>query len=224
MFTEKGDVLENQMMAVFDFDHTIIDGNAGKGYIKYQLNKSMVRKIITILFIPLIQLLSFFKLTRLIGRSIPVYISTFGLSESKIQESADRFSSMITLFKDAIAAIEHHQNSGSKVLVITASPELIVNLVLKKNIQNFNKIVVIASKAERWFGGYVIKRFCKGENKVKMAMEQNVADNWGVGYSDDHADIPILERCRKRFLINPNQQTIQIIDTVFSDYQILEWT
>jgi len=212
------------MIAVFDFDHTIINGNAGKEYVKYQLNNSIVRKIITILCSPVVWLLSLFPLTRPLGRSIPVYISTVGLSESDIQESAVRFSSMLTLFEDAVAAIEHHQNTGSKILVITASPEVIVNLVLQKNVQNFNDIVVIASTAKRWFGGYVIQQFCKGENKVKMAMEQDIADNWGAGYSDDHADIPFLSRCRKKYLINPNPQTIRIIDTVFSDYQVLEWT
>ncbi len=215
--------MNKQAIVVFDFDHTIIDGNAGKGYINAQLDENFIRKIITVLLAPLIRLLSHYRLTQVIGKSIPVYIATVGFSESKLQDAADRFSKKLRLFKDAVAEIERQQKKGRKILIISASPEVLIKLVIEKNKQDIDGIIVIASQVKKFFGGYIINQFCKGENKIKMAKAKNVADNWVSCYSDDYTDIPMFKRCKKRYIINPNSKTIRKISELFSDYQVLKW-
>ncbi len=212
-----------QSVAVFDFDYTILNGNAGNTFLKCLLNKKPIRKIVTITIIPIMRLLSQFHATQAVGRSIPTWIATSGFSESELLKTVEDFPKIVKLFTDAVSEIQKYQQKGIQILIISASPEIIVNSILDRYLKNRDGITIIASQTKKVFGGYIISKFCKGKNKVKMAEAAGMADNWEFGYSDDHTDIPILACCRKRFIVNPKKSTIRKIDATFSDYKILNW-
>ncbi len=216
-------VKSTQSIAVFDFDYTILNGNAGNTFLNRLLNEKPVRKIVTITIIPIMRLLLRFHATQAVGRSIPTWIATAGFPESELQKAVEDFPEIVKLFKDAVSEIQKHQQKGIRILIISASPEIIVKSILDRYIKDKDGITIIASQTKKVFGGYIISQFCRGKNKIKMAEAAGMADNWEFGYSDDHTDIPILACCKKRYIVNPNQNTIQKIDATFSDYKILNW-
>mgnify|MGYP004399497005 FL=1 len=49
----------------------------------------------------------------------------------------------------------------------------------------------------------LINQHCYKSNKIKMASSAGMdKDKWLIGYSDSMADIPMLERCVDKVLIN----------------------
>jgi hypothetical protein len=57
-----------------------------------------------------------------------------------------------------------------------------------------------------------------------MAREKQLADNWDAGYSDDHTDIPLLLRCKKRFIVNPEPASlVKLRNALNGEFKILNW-
>ena len=211
-------------VVVFDFDDTILDGNAGNLFIKNQLQKSTIRKTITICLLPLIKLFMKFYYTQTLGRSIPTWISTVGTPEAKINLAIEEFPSTIKLFREAIEEIKRYQKENARILIISGSVEILVVSILDRFIPDQTGITVIASQTSKFLGGYRIRQFCRGKNKITMAKEKQLADNWEVGYSDDYTDIPLLLRCKKRFLVNPDAVSLDKLQNALKgEFKILTW-
>lgn len=214
----------NNSVVVFDFDDTILNGNAGNLFIKSRLQKSTIRKTITICLLPFIKLFMKFYYTQTLARSIPTWIATVGTPEDKLNRAVEEFPSTIKLFAEAIKEIKKHQKENARILIISGSVEILVVSILDRFIPDQTGITVIASQTSKLLGGHIISRFCRGKNKIAMAKEKQMADNWEAGYSDDHADIPLLLRCKKRFLVNPDAVALdKLQDALKGEFKILNW-
>ena len=212
-------------VVVFDFDDTILDGNAGNQFIKSRLEKSIIRKAVTICLLPLIKLLLKFYPTQTLARSIATWIATVGTSEAELNQAVEEFPSTINLFREAIEEIKKYQKKNARILIISGSVEVLVVSILNRFIPDQAGITVIASQTSKFLGGHIIRRFCRGKNKITMAREKQLADNWDAGYSDDHTDIPLLLRCKRRFLVNPEPASLdKLRNALNGEFKILNWS
>jgi len=214
----------NSSVVVFDFDDTILNGNAGNQFIKSRLEKSAARNTAAVCLLPLIKLLLKFYPTQTLARSIPTWIATVGISEAELNQAIEEFPSTIKLFGEAIEEIKRYQKESARILIISGSVEILVISILDRFIPDQTGITVIASQTSKLLGGHIIRRFCRGKNKIAMAREKQLADNWDAGYSDDHTDIPLLLRCKKRFIVNPEPASLDKLNSALKgDFKVLTW-
>ncbi len=67
---------------------------------------------------------------------------------------------------------------------------------------------IVGSELKIKFGALLLAKHCYGENKLKMAQASGLQPRcWIAGYSDSKADIPMLQKCFHKILVNvPNNK------------------
>jgi phosphatidylglycerophosphatase C len=201
-------------IAVFDFDHTLISVDSGTVFVSDLILRSKARTALAALAAPVAFPLLAPPRTRILGISIFLWIGTFGIGRSHFEalcsEFADAFptrSPRGCIFGKTVEALRAHVRDGHRVIVVSGSLELLVRLMMKRLFDE--DVEVIGSSVRTFFGGLVGRRHCIGKTKVEMLLEAGLPDEqWGFGYTDSALDIPLLRRCRRRFLVNPSERTI----------------
>ncbi len=218
------------IIAVFDFDKTIISCDSGYEFIRAALLKTSIRKFFFFFTLPISIFLVAFPKTRIFGISIFFWIATAGAGRSELNSMFKEFSDTFfispsnrPIYKQALVEIKKHQDMGHTILIISGSPEKLVKFITDKVIPS--KVNVIGSQEMFFLGGMILRRYCLEENKIKMAEHRGFLNyNWKYGYSDSHYDIPILARCSDRYLINPTRTTIHKVNRALGKtYKVLTW-
>ena len=78
------------MLAVFDLDGTLLDGDSTGLWLWERLRRSPLRALLTLAVAPLAAPLVAIPRTRRAGASILLWIATFGLCEKGLSASLDR--------------------------------------------------------------------------------------------------------------------------------------
>lgn len=127
------------------------------------------------------------------------------------------------VYEQAIESIEEHKRAGRKILVISASPDVMVDHLVKFIFSD--DIPVIGSELKRFFGGMIYASYCKREKKVAAAKAHGwPANNWQYGYTDCASDIPMLAECEFKYFINPEAKTLKKAKEAFgSGFSVLSW-
>ncbi|MGV7223449.1 MAG: haloacid dehalogenase-like hydrolase [Nitrospinales bacterium] len=219
-------------IAIFDFDKTIISCDSAFYFIKSFIRNSPARILPTILLAPIGFILFYLGINKQACLSLLLWIGTVGLTNDEFSKRLETFTVSILdrpvrakIFPEAIRKIEKYLASGYSVLIISASPQILVNKLISINFPNGLKIDIVGSEIKRFFGGFVYSNYCYHEIKVKMALKSGY-DNfvWKSGYSDSSSDIPLLHRCQYRYLVNPDNKTIETFNKHFGKkYSILHW-
>lgn len=214
---------ESNTIVIFDFDHTLIPVDSGTEFVKDLILRSKARTALAALAAPLAFPLLGPPRTRILGISIFLWIGTFGSRRSEFEalsrEFADSFPTRDPrgcTFGKTVEALRAHVRDGHRVIVVSGSLELLVRLMMKRLFEE--DVEVIGSSVRTFFGGLVGRRHCIGKTKVEMLLEAGLPDGqWGFGYTDSALDIPLLGRCRRRFLVNPSERTIAAYRRAFPD-------
>jgi len=194
-------------LVVFDFDHTLYDGDSGSDFFYWLLQRHVWRKTLALFFTPLLAPLVAFLPTR--RRAINGYIgiATLGLAtpdalDDLIQQYVQQHKTLIAqrLLPQALAVFEHHRRKGDQVVLATGAPaqlaDAMLALVGQRGFPILGSVLVPGKRAMR------LLRHCHHEEKMRMLRERGYADI-AVAYSDSHADLPLLKAARKPVVVNP---------------------
>jgi len=218
-------------IAVFDFDRTLINTDVAYQFIDTGIKRSKFRRITFGMLMPLLMPLLLMRRCRIVAMSVIMWLATFPLHGKSARDVFHHFSPRIRrtplngrFYTDGLTALAAHRRLGHRLVIISGSPQDLVAHIVQEALGNH--IEVIGSRIEPFMGGLIYRRYCMRSGKIQSARERGVpTEKWDYGYSDSANDIPLLARCRHRFLINPTPRTVkQVKAALGGDVAVLNWT
>src|SRR5690606_27792988 len=225
-------------LVVFDFDHTLYDGDSGSHLFAWLIRRSWWRTALALLAAPVLGPLIAFLPTRRFGISGFVWIGTVGMHRSSTVDvltdmyvEADREAIAARLLPHALGVLQQHLDAGDRVVVATGAPPELARAILA--FVAHEQVPVIGTAIGPRFGAVIATRppsgpgtaprHCHAEEKMRMLREAGYGDI-DVAYSDSSADLPLLRAAKHPVVVNPKPGRIDMFRRVLgSSTPILNW-
>ncbi|MGH8026367.1 MAG: haloacid dehalogenase-like hydrolase [Pseudoxanthomonas sp.] len=215
-------------VVVFDFDHTLYDGDSFGHVLRWLLKRNPLRLLAALLATPVLGPMVAFLPTRRHGISGYVWIGTFGLHGRR------SFDAMLDLYVDthkdeirdrllptALDVLRGHRASGDRVVIATGAPPELARAILA--FVTHQDVPVIGTAVGPRFGAMGARRHCHNEEKVRMLQERGYGEI-AVAYSDSSADLPLLKAARAPVVVNPKAKRVEMFRRVLPPgTPILNW-
>ena len=218
--------MSERSLVVFDFDHTLYDGDSGAHLVAWLIRRHAWRKCLALLAAPLLLPMVAWLPTRRRGISGFLWIGTVG-ARGPIERSIDAYVAAnaadirTRLLAPALAVLHRHRVAGDEVLVATGAPPELARAIL--DFVAHQDLPVVGSLGERFLGGYVTTQHCHSENKMRMIR----ARGFGAietAYSDSVADLPLLHAARHPVVVNPKPGRVAHLRKVLpAGTPVLNW-
>ena len=206
-----GAPLVDAPLVVFDFDHTLYDGDSGSHLFAWLIRRSAWRKALALLVAPLAAPLIAFLPTRRHGISVFVWIGSVGLDVAAFNAMIDRYVEQhrdairARLLPAALAALQGHRDAGDRVLVATGAPPELARAILA--FVAHDDIPVIGTRIGPRLGGIGPELHCHSQTKMRMLRDAGYGDI-AIAYSDSSADLPLLRAARRPVVVNPKRRRV----------------
>ncbi|NZA25347.1 haloacid dehalogenase-like hydrolase [Luteimonas sp. SJ-92] len=213
---------------VFDFDHTLYDGDSGSHLFAWLIRRRIWRTALALLATPLLGPMVAFLPTRRYGVSGYVWIATVGLHRPRTVDALiDLYVAHDTpgirerLLPHALEVLHRHRTAGDRVVVATGAPPELARAILA--FVAHEAVPVIGSALGPRFGAVVATRHCHAEEKMRMLREAGYA-TVDIAYSDSSADLPLLKAARAPVVVNPKRDSVEMFRRVLPPgTPILNW-
>ena len=196
-------------LVVFDFDHTLYDGDSGGHLVMWLIKRSWLRRLGALLATPVLLPLVAFLPTRRFGISGYLWIGTLGLHERRaLDRLIDRYVThdeariRARLLPRALEVLQRHRDAGDRVVVATGAPPELARAIL--DFVAHQDLPVIGSLSRPFLGGLITREHCHHANKMRMVRAAGYAPI-DVAYSDSAADLPLLQAARAPVVVNPKR-------------------
>mgnify|MGYP000884355037 FL=1 len=215
-------------LVVFDFDHTLYDGDSGSHLFATLIKGNPLRLLAALLVTPLAGPLVAMLPTRRAGISIYVWIATFGMHRARefnrvIDAYVLRHEATLRakLLPHALSVFAEHRAKGDRVVVATGAPPELARAILA--FVAHQDVPVIGSQVGPRFGAVGATRHCHNEEKMRMLRERGYGDI-AIAYSDSTADLPLLQAARAPVVVNPKHGAVALFQRVLpAGTRILNW-
>ncbi len=187
---------------LFDLDQTIIPWDTQLVFRCYVLRKEPARRLLTLIFI------LFLPLNKVLGaggmkRVFHSYL--WGMSRSRLQEHVEGFLDewLPKLpYPEILEAIAYYKQKGHPLILSSASPELWVTGIGRELgfDQSYGTLFNWTDRTPLF--PELIGENHKGEEKVRRLKELGIISGL-AGFTDSRADLPLLDLCREKTLVNP---------------------
>ena len=219
---------EGARLVVFDFDHTLYDGDSGSHLFAWLIRRNPLRLLAAVLATPLLGPLVAMLPTRRHGISGYVWIATFGLHRARefnrvIDAYVIKHEAQIRqrLLPHALDVFAGHRLQGDRVVVATGAPPELARAILA--FVAHQDVPVIGSLVGPRLGAVTATRHCHNEEKMRMLRERGYADI-AIAYSDSTADLPLLQAARAPVVVNPKRRSVELFRRVLpAGTPILNW-
>lgn len=184
------------MLAVFDLDGTLLDGDSTALWLWDRVKRSPLRALAILAALPLAGPMVALPRTRRAGASILLWIATAGLCESGLRRSCDQFGesfrsghSALSWRAGGMATLRQHLKAGDRVVVVTAAPALLARALIGPL---GHPIEVLGTSLKPRGGGWVADIHCRHQRKCQALAEAGHGEHWGYAYTDSLDDLPLL--------------------------------
>ena len=216
-------------LVVFDFDHTLYDGDSGSHLFKWLLLRSWWRTALALLAAPVAGPMVAFLPTRRAGISVFVWIGTIGLHRRRdLDALIDTYvESHVEIIKSrllpvALEVFHAHRQAGDRVVVATGAPPELAREILA--FVAHEDVPVIGTLVGPRLGGVVAMRHCHHEMKMAMLREAGYTQPVLRAYSDSSADLPLLQAAQHPVVVNPKASSVEMFRRVLpAGTPILNW-
>lgn len=195
-------------LVVFDFDHTLYDGDSGSHLFAWLIARAWWRRLLALLIAPVFAPLIAFLPTRRVGIGAFVWVGTIGFKRRRdLDDLIDRYVAANTtrirprLLPAGIDALHRHREAGDRVVVATGAPPELARAILA--FVAHEDVPVVGTQVGRRFGAVVATRHCHHEMKMTMLREAGFTGEVAVAYSDSTADLPLLQSATRPVVVNP---------------------
>lgn len=214
--------------AFFDFDGTLISQDSFLIILKAGFLQQPWRVLFIILFSPLLALTYLFKLDKTLAKSLLLWsVTVFKGKKGAIQFFQNTLLPFANSmwFQEALTEFEKLKNEQIEIIVISASGTPWVRALLRGKYTNFK--LIIGSKLGFCLGGIILtSKNCYKEEKIRR-IQEILGHNfeWHSAWSDHIADLPMLKKAGKRYVICPKQTHVDIFNQELEkNYTLLSWT
>jgi phosphatidylglycerophosphatase C len=202
-------------LVVFDFDHTLYNGDSGSHLFKWLLLRNPLRAAAAILATPLLGPMVACLPTRRWGISGYVWLGTIGLHRRRdldllIDQYVGRHAGSLRarLLPIALDVLHHHLAAGDRVLIATGAPPELAREILR--FVAHEKVPVIGTKVGPRLGAVMAVRHCHAEEKVRMIRDAGYVGEIASAYSDSSVDLPLLRAARLPVVVNPKPDAVEL--------------
>lgn len=194
-------------MVVFDFDRTLTRCDSSAQFFRWLLRREAWRRFGLLLIAATLGPLMLTRRTRRYPVRTAVWLATFGRSQHELAELAElhvtelRRQQPSLLMEDARQCVLEHLRQGDQVVIATGSLRVLVDAILRA--EQLVVPQVFGSSLRHMLGGMVADEYCFGRHKPVVLAAASIHAPYAVVYSDHSDDLPLFERARRRFIINP---------------------
>jgi phosphatidylglycerophosphatase C len=216
-------------LVVFDFDHTLYDGDSGTHLFKWLIYRHWWRKALALLIAPLFGPMIAWLPTRRRGISAFVWVGTLGmrtldefnaLSDRYVAAHADEIRSR--LLPIGLEVLRKHREAGERVIVATGAPTELARAILA--FVAHEDLPVIGTQVGPKYAAIGAIRHCHHEMKMTMLRDTGYGEPIAIAYSDSSADMPLLKAAAKPVVVNPKPQREAMFRRVLpAGTPILNW-
>jgi len=213
---------------VFDFDHTLYNGDSGQHLVIWLLRCNWWRRLLALLIAPIFAPMIAYLPTRRCGLSGFVWVGSVGLGlrhgltprlERYLVEHAQTLRTR--LLPSALAVLQQHLDAGDTVVVATGAPPTLARGILA--LSGYEHLPVLGTEVNPFLGGLRITHHCHFEEKMRILREAGYA-RIDMAYSDSSADLPLLKAARNPVVVNPKPARIPMFQRVLPPgTPILNW-
>jgi phosphatidylglycerophosphatase C len=215
-------------VVVFDFDHTLYDGDSGSHLFAWLLKRNWLRTATALLLTPLLGPLVAILPTRRRAISGYMWVATFGLHRRRDLDAlidryvaANKEEMRARLLPLALEVFTAHRAAGDRVVVATGAPPELARAIL--SFVAHQDVPVIGTLVGPKFGAIAARRHCHHEEKMRMLREQGYGDI-AAAYSDSTADLPLLLAARRPVVVNPKAAKVDLFRRLLpAGTPILNW-
>ena len=216
-------------LVVFDFDHTLYDGDSGSHLFKWLIERAWWRNLLALLAAPVAGPMVAFLPTRRAGISVFVWIGSVGLHrrrdlEALIDRYVQRHADAIRarLLPIALDVLHRHREAGDRVVVATGAPPALARAILA--FVAHEGVPVVGTLVGPKFGALGALRHCHHAMKMTMLREAGYTQPVAVAYTDSSADLPLLQAARNPVVVNPKRNRVAMFRRVLpAGTPILNW-
>ncbi len=221
--------LADAPLVVFDFDHTLYDGDSGSHLFAWLLRQAWWRTLLALLLAPVAGPMAAFLPTRRRGISMFVWAGTVGLHRARLLDrlidryvAADSDRIRARLLPIALDVLHRHREAGDRVVVATGAPPELARAIL--SFVAHEDIEVIGTQMGPRLGGLVAARHCHHAMKMVMLREAGHVAPVARAYSDSTADLPLLQAASHPVVVNPKASAVRVFaQTLPAGTPMLNW-
>ena len=195
-------------LVVFDFDHTLYDGDSGSHLFAWLIRRHWWRIGLALLIAPVFGPMVAFLPTRRVGISGFVWAGTVGMrGPSDLNRLIDRYVLLHAetirsrLLPVALEVFARHRTAGDQVVVATGAPPELARAILA--FVAHQDVPVVGTLVGPRLGGVGALRHCHFRMKMTMLREAGFTAPVAVAYSDSSADLPLLLAAARPVVVNP---------------------
>lgn len=203
-------------LVVFDFDHTLCDGDAGTHLYRWLIGRAWWRGLLALLLAPLAGPMLAFLPTRRFGMSAFIWAGTLGVRDVPALDALiDRYvierdaALRASALAPGLAALDRHRRAGDRVVVATGAPPRLARAILER-VAGDADLPILGTELGSGCGGMVIHRHCHHAMKMAMLREAGFAPPIAFAYSDSTADLPLLLAAEHPVVVNPKPRRVAL--------------
>ena len=204
--------------ALFDLDQTLIPWDTQLLFCDFVLKRMPVRRLYLFIFLPL---LPFTKLIGTEGMKRVFLNYLWGLDREALDALAEAFVAQHfpnTFYAEIVALLEDEKSQGRTTVLSSASPEIWVKPIAQQlGFDHYFGTTLEMEPTVRLMPD-IIGGNNKGANKLRK-MRAVFPDGFDPdsgdvlpdshGYSDSHADLPMLRICEQATMVHPTDKLLQ---------------
>jgi phosphatidylglycerophosphatase C len=220
---------DDASLVVFDFDHTLYDGDSGSHLFAWLIGRAWWRRLLALLIAPVFGPMIAFLPTRRRGISAFVWVGTLGMrTVAEFNAMTDRYVDVHVeaikprLLPIAFDVLRRHREAGDRVIVATGAPPELARAIL--TFAGHGDLPVIGTQIGPKYGAIGAVRHCHHEMKMRMLADAGYGGPVDAAYSDSSADLPLLKAARKPVVVNPKVSRVEMFRKVLPPgTPILNW-
>ena len=216
-------------LVVFDFDHTLYDGDSGSHLFKWLIQRAWWRQLLALLAAPVAGAMVALLPTRRAGISVFVWIGTVGLHRRRDLDALidDYVASHVDAIKArllpiALEVFRAHREAGDRVVVATGAPPELARAILA--FVAHEDVPVVGTLVGPKFGAVAAIRHCHHAMKMTMLRDAGYTQPVAIAYTDSSADLPLLQAAAHPVVVNPKAGSVDMFRKVLpAGTPILNW-
>jgi phosphatidylglycerophosphatase C len=216
-------------LVVFDFDHTLYDGDSGSHLFAWLIGRAWWRRLLALLIAPVFGPMIAFLPMRRRGISAFVWVGTLGMrTVAEFDAMTDRYVDAHVeaikprLLPIAFDVLRRHREAGDCVIVATGAPPELARAILA--FAGHGDLPVIGTQIGPKYGAIGAVRHCHHAMKMRMLADAGYGGPVEAAYSDSSADLPLLKAARRPVVVNPKPSRVEMFRKVLPPgTPILNW-
>jgi phosphatidylglycerophosphatase C len=219
--------VDAQRLVLFDFDGTLLHGDAYTMFIRAQYRRAWWRGLRVLPFARVLLAFAVAQRGRRMAARAMVRLALLGTDEQHYRERAEGFGRDLArdsrqFSRMVNSALRRHMHAGDRVLIVTACEETLARAILDE--LGLDAIELVASQLARTASGWRVGVHNIGAEKLRQLAARGISPPWDVAISDSLADLPILAAANRAILVNPDRRTLKRVSAKLGTrLSVAEW-